>query len=203
MRQPVCDACRSRKVRCDKLSPCSSCKASHIPCRTTQKTVGRRPRSQTTTRYEQDIIDLESKVEQLSKSLLARSEGTDENTVAEKASFDVDPLCNAPSSRQRSTAVSGTVALRATHPFRRIRNKPPRLSKLVLHSPHKSTMMRLSPVPWPIYRELCTPAMHNIYPQLARPSPCTRMKATVFLPYPCHQVTSFLSYSSLPKVHHQ
>lgn len=77
-RQPACDACRQRKVRCDKLSPCSSCKASDIPCRTTREMPGRRtriqvPRSQTGNRYEQTIADLQSKVEQLSQSLQARS----------------------------------------------------------------------------------------------------------------------------------
>ncbi|KAI7424855.1 hypothetical protein KC336_g7041, partial [Hortaea werneckii] len=34
----ACDACRARKVRCDKGSPCSHCKSSGSICRTTVNT---------------------------------------------------------------------------------------------------------------------------------------------------------------------
>ena len=75
-RQPACDACRKRKIRCDKTSPCSSCKASDLLCQTTCATPGRRQRRQLISRREQTIASLEAKVELLSKSLTPRSEAT-------------------------------------------------------------------------------------------------------------------------------
>ena len=100
-RQPACDACRRRKVRCDKLSPCSSCKASHLPCRTTRATTGRRPRIQTSSnRHEQTLAQLQTKVDQLSQSLKPRVESTNAIGSAGRASSAATDAHSAPSRRQ-------------------------------------------------------------------------------------------------------
>ena len=67
-RQLACDPCRRRKVRCDKLSPCSNCKASNIPCQSTKERSGKRRRVHKG-KLEQTIADLNEKVERLSQHL--------------------------------------------------------------------------------------------------------------------------------------
>lgn len=67
-RQLACDPCRERKVRCDKLSPCSNCNSSNIICRTTKERSKRR-RNVQKSRVEQSIIDLNKKIEHLSQHL--------------------------------------------------------------------------------------------------------------------------------------
>ncbi|KAL8842381.1 MAG: hypothetical protein Q9176_002770 [Flavoplaca citrina] len=99
-RQPACDACRKRKVRCDKLSPCSSCKTSRLPCRTTRATSGRRPRGQISNLHEQTIAQLQAKVDQLSESLKPRSENTNAVGSAATASSAATDAQSAPSRRQ-------------------------------------------------------------------------------------------------------
>ncbi|KAL8905956.1 MAG: hypothetical protein Q9171_006467 [Xanthocarpia ochracea] len=46
-----------------------NCKASNLPCRTTRTTSGRRPHGQSSNRHEKTIAHLQSKVEELSRSL--------------------------------------------------------------------------------------------------------------------------------------
>ncbi|KAL8871209.1 MAG: hypothetical protein Q9174_002911 [Haloplaca sp. 1 TL-2023] len=111
-KQSACDACWKRKVRCDKLSPCSSCKASDLPCRNTRARPGRRPRhqrGQASNRQQQTIADLQAKVERLSESLTARAEATNATfSPTERperpssSSAAATPPCNALSRRQSS-----------------------------------------------------------------------------------------------------
>lgn len=80
-RQSACDACRRRKVRCDRLFPCSNCKTSSIRCCTAKRTPARRPRgltqaqAQNTSHYEKTLADLNRKIEQLSESLNTSAHG--------------------------------------------------------------------------------------------------------------------------------
>lgn len=82
-RQSACDACRRRKVRCDRLFPCSNCKTSSIQCCATKRTPARRPRgfsqaqaqAQSTSHYEKTLADLNQKIEQLSESLNTSAHG--------------------------------------------------------------------------------------------------------------------------------
>ena len=68
-RQLACQACRKRKIRCDKLSPCSHCKSSGIPCQSSERYQGARQRAQRSSRADQTIADLNKKIEQLSQHL--------------------------------------------------------------------------------------------------------------------------------------
>ena len=72
-RQLACDPCRKRKVRCDKLSPCSNCNSSNIVCQTTKERSKRRQKDPKS-RFEQSIIDLNKKIEHLSQHLRPSSE---------------------------------------------------------------------------------------------------------------------------------
>lgn len=80
----ACDSCRRRKIRCDRLSPCYSCKASNIPCHTSRTTSGRRPR-QYVIPYQRSIADLNQKIEKLSHALQPSSESPAERPAIESA----------------------------------------------------------------------------------------------------------------------
>lgn len=105
MSQPsACDSCRRRKIRCDKVSPCYSCKASNIPCYTTKKTHGRRSRIETATRYQQSIAALNNKIEQLSQSLQLPSKGAARPPTVENVAPPVESSSNTRlTTRQRIT----------------------------------------------------------------------------------------------------
>ena len=82
-RQLACDNCRKRKIRCDKLSPCSSCKSSNVSCCTTRKEPARRSRAQIANRYEQSIADLNHKIQKLTEALHTPSEDSHTSPVVE------------------------------------------------------------------------------------------------------------------------
>ncbi|KAG9228039.1 hypothetical protein BJ875DRAFT_273731 [Amylocarpus encephaloides] len=65
----ACDACRARKVRCDKLSPCSSCRSLKIDCRSSPKVQERRQRIIISNRYETQIESIDGRLSGIEEAL--------------------------------------------------------------------------------------------------------------------------------------
>ncbi|PYH49584.1 transcription factor domain-containing protein [Aspergillus saccharolyticus JOP 1030-1] len=70
-RARACDNCRIRKIKCDKISPCSSCGTLGIPCRPvgTPSTAPDSPRSNTPNDYEQRFSALQEQLATIQKTL--------------------------------------------------------------------------------------------------------------------------------------
>ena len=68
-RAPACDACRSRKIKCDREVPCGSCRAWKITCQTTQRHREKKQRVLISHKYENEFRDLNRKLENLSVTL--------------------------------------------------------------------------------------------------------------------------------------
>ncbi|KAH7242658.1 hypothetical protein BKA59DRAFT_457226 [Fusarium tricinctum] len=64
-----CDTCRARKIKCDRESPCSSCRAANVICRTTKGPLQKRQRVLISPRYEEEIAILNSRFARLEKLL--------------------------------------------------------------------------------------------------------------------------------------
>ncbi|KAH4052515.1 hypothetical protein HBI75_138870 [Parastagonospora nodorum] len=59
----ACDSCRNRKIRCDRLMPCSNCKASKLTCTTTAPTQkSQRQRVHISEEYEKKIDRIEDRL---------------------------------------------------------------------------------------------------------------------------------------------
>ncbi|KAH8587449.1 hypothetical protein B0O99DRAFT_678074 [Bisporella sp. PMI_857] len=69
----ACQACRSRKIRCDRLDPCSSCQASNIPCRTAEKPTQKRQRVLISPKYEEQLEIINARLAQLQTSISSLS----------------------------------------------------------------------------------------------------------------------------------
>ncbi|KAL3419886.1 fungal specific transcription factor domain-containing protein [Phlyctema vagabunda] len=69
----ACENCHKRKIRCDKLSPCSNCRSAKLTCRALQRKVGeQRQRIHVSSQYEQKINHIEeqlSSIHQILKTL--------------------------------------------------------------------------------------------------------------------------------------
>ncbi|KAF2802192.1 uncharacterized protein BDZ99DRAFT_552095 [Mytilinidion resinicola] len=66
-----CDNCRTRKIKCDKLIPCSSCRASKTTCRTTQEKKDPRQRVLISGQYEKKIDRIEDRLASIERMLRA------------------------------------------------------------------------------------------------------------------------------------
>ncbi|KAF2495469.1 hypothetical protein BU16DRAFT_461129 [Lophium mytilinum] len=64
-----CDNCRTRKIKCDKSTPCSSCKASKTACRTTQERRDPRQRVLISSQYEKKIDRIEDRLVSIERML--------------------------------------------------------------------------------------------------------------------------------------
>ena len=95
-RELACDACRRRKIRCDKLSPCSGCKATNIACQTTKKIEARRQTFRKEVQYERRLAELNHKVQQLSQGL--DSKGMDHSRQSISKEDNSTPTVASPSS---------------------------------------------------------------------------------------------------------
>ncbi|KAL1970487.1 hypothetical protein VTN77DRAFT_4131 [Rasamsonia byssochlamydoides] len=72
----ACDNCRMRKIKCDKRSPCSNCRASNTVCRTANRPKEHRQRILISSQYEKKIEAIESRlarIEVLLQNLAAHS----------------------------------------------------------------------------------------------------------------------------------
>ncbi|PVI00035.1 hypothetical protein DM02DRAFT_614634 [Periconia macrospinosa] len=110
--QRACDACRSRKIRCDRGSPCSNCRSSRLNCVTT--TAAQKPQRQRihiSDAYEKKIDRIEDRlsgIEHVLERLAARLSNVD-------ISRDLaEPACQSKSrvssGRSQSETNSGTPA---------------------------------------------------------------------------------------------
>ncbi|KAI1750712.1 hypothetical protein F4782DRAFT_508619 [Xylaria castorea] len=57
-RRPACDNCKTRKTKCDRRSPCSSCVTLDVGCRTTHRASEKRQRVLLSTKYEDAVQDV-------------------------------------------------------------------------------------------------------------------------------------------------
>ncbi|KAI0887605.1 uncharacterized protein GGS22DRAFT_111808 [Annulohypoxylon maeteangense] len=57
-RRPACDSCKSRKTKCDRRSPCSSCVTLNIACRTTPRPSEKRQRVLISSKYDEAVQDV-------------------------------------------------------------------------------------------------------------------------------------------------
>ena len=69
LRVPACDACKGRKIKCDRESPCSSCVASKIPCRTTKRAPEKRQRVHLSAKYGDELADVNRKLSSLTDAV--------------------------------------------------------------------------------------------------------------------------------------
>ncbi|KAK0119466.1 hypothetical protein ONS95_010914 [Cadophora gregata] len=66
----ACEACKTRKVRCDKLDPCSACKSSNIPCWTAPRTSQqKRQRAVASARLDDQLSKINEQLSQLQTSV--------------------------------------------------------------------------------------------------------------------------------------
>ncbi|KAH9213613.1 hypothetical protein DL95DRAFT_390406, partial [Leptodontidium sp. 2 PMI_412] len=66
----ACEACKTRKVRCDKLDPCSACKSSNIPCWTAPRpSQQKRQRAVVSARFEDQLSKINEQLSQLQASI--------------------------------------------------------------------------------------------------------------------------------------
>ncbi|KAL3420027.1 fungal specific transcription factor domain-containing protein [Phlyctema vagabunda] len=65
----ACDACRARKVRCDRSNPCSNCRAVKTACRFSPKTNDNRQRILISSRYENKVESIDDRLAGIEKSL--------------------------------------------------------------------------------------------------------------------------------------
>ncbi|KAI1735652.1 hypothetical protein F4680DRAFT_434695 [Xylaria scruposa] len=76
-RRPACDNCKTRKTKCDRRSPCSSCVTLDVACRTTHRASEKRQRVLLSTRYEdavQDVSNQLADVKQMLQALLSNGD---------------------------------------------------------------------------------------------------------------------------------
>lgn len=62
-----CEQCQRRKVKCDKLSPCTACRSTGVACNTVQR--ARRPRGKSAKPKEGEIDARVARLEDLVKQL--------------------------------------------------------------------------------------------------------------------------------------
>merc|ERR1711939_633093 len=66
----ACEACKTRKVRCDKLDPCSACRSSNIPCWTAPRSSQqKRQRAVASARLDDQLSKINSQLSQLQNSV--------------------------------------------------------------------------------------------------------------------------------------
>ncbi|KAI0518001.1 hypothetical protein F5B22DRAFT_601363 [Xylaria bambusicola] len=81
-RRPACDACKTRKTKCDRKSPCASCVTLNVPCRTTHRTGEKRQRVLLSGRYEDAVLDLSRQLADVKEMLQAHVLSKDTGLLA-------------------------------------------------------------------------------------------------------------------------
>ncbi|EMC96618.1 hypothetical protein BAUCODRAFT_483952 [Baudoinia panamericana UAMH 10762] len=77
IKKRVCDACRTRKVRCDRGSPCSPCRAANLTCRTEKlRTKVTKQRVQVSKQYETKIDTIDQRLAIIEQLLRQQSTNT-------------------------------------------------------------------------------------------------------------------------------
>ncbi|KAI1454928.1 hypothetical protein F4805DRAFT_437994 [Annulohypoxylon moriforme] len=68
-RRPACDSCKSRKTKCDRRSPCSSCVTLNIACRTTPRPSEKRQRVLISSKYDEAVQDVRRQLSDVKEML--------------------------------------------------------------------------------------------------------------------------------------
>ena len=84
--QKPCDACRQRKIKCDRQAPCSHCRAAGIACRTSQRVKEERTRVTISKQYEQKIDTIDDRLARIEK-LLRSANGSHTSPAASNPSL--------------------------------------------------------------------------------------------------------------------
>ncbi|KAF2218761.1 hypothetical protein BDZ85DRAFT_65614 [Elsinoe ampelina] len=110
----ACDACRARKVRCDKGSPCSHCKSGGMICRTTTAQTGEsKSRVIITKQYENKIDRIEDRLKSIERLLQEQSNsGRSSTTYHDRDSTDAS---SSPTTMHATESLSIPDATNDTH----------------------------------------------------------------------------------------
>ncbi|KAK2748729.1 hypothetical protein FQN57_000310 [Myotisia sp. PD_48] len=65
----ACDSCRTRKIKCDRTSPCSNCRVANIACRTTPRVREQRQRVLISHQYERKIETIDQRLSTIERLL--------------------------------------------------------------------------------------------------------------------------------------
>ncbi|KAF4959225.1 hypothetical protein FSARC_10816 [Fusarium sarcochroum] len=69
IKKPACDNCKSRKTRCDRGSPCSSCVVAELDCRLTRRPPEKRQRVLISNRYDEAMENVDRSLQQVTGAL--------------------------------------------------------------------------------------------------------------------------------------
>lgn len=65
----ACDACRARKIKCDRKAPCSSCLSSHMHCKTSIRQPEKKKRIFISAGYEKEVKGVNERLASLEKTI--------------------------------------------------------------------------------------------------------------------------------------
>ncbi|KAI1808225.1 hypothetical protein F4811DRAFT_501589 [Daldinia bambusicola] len=99
----ACNYCRSRKIRCDRKSPCSNCQRLRITCTTAPRAVRpRRQRVLISSQYDDKIDDINARLDQLNQHINTLVAGS----IPSQVSRDAGSPTRSPSSRSTRSPLS-------------------------------------------------------------------------------------------------
>ncbi|KAI0454145.1 hypothetical protein F5B21DRAFT_476767 [Xylaria acuta] len=90
-RRPACDNCKTRKTKCDRRSPCSSCVTLDVACRTTHRASEKRQRVLLSTKYEDAVQDVSRQladVKEMLHVLLSNEDAGSSASHSQETSLD-------------------------------------------------------------------------------------------------------------------
>ncbi|KAI0204449.1 hypothetical protein F4808DRAFT_474965 [Astrocystis sublimbata] len=93
-RRPACDNCKTRKTKCDRKTPCSSCVTLDVACRTTHRASEKRQRVLLSAKYEDAVQDVNRQladVKDMLQALLSNGDGGSSETRSKEASQEATP----------------------------------------------------------------------------------------------------------------
>ncbi|KAI0858462.1 hypothetical protein F4860DRAFT_486296 [Xylaria cubensis] len=84
-RRPACDNCKTRKTKCDRRTPCSSCVTLDVPCRTTHRASEKRQRVLLSTKYEDAVQDVSHQLADVKEMLQVLISNGDTGSYASRS----------------------------------------------------------------------------------------------------------------------
>ncbi|KAI0446380.1 hypothetical protein F4803DRAFT_504620 [Xylaria telfairii] len=90
-RRPACDNCKTRKTKCDRRTPCSSCVTLDVSCRTTHRASEKRQRVLLSTKYEDAVQDVSRQladVKDMLHAILSNRDTTPSTSRSQETSLD-------------------------------------------------------------------------------------------------------------------
>ncbi|KAE9368960.1 hypothetical protein N431DRAFT_561255 [Stipitochalara longipes BDJ] len=112
----ACEACKSRKIRCDKLQPCSACRTAGIQCWTSRQPGEKRQRVLISNKYEEHLESINTHLSQL-QGMLANVTKDSLPTIAQRsAPQPVGPFFS-PTSKDKSGPTQSEETISSTIPY--------------------------------------------------------------------------------------